>query len=123
MLMLMLWCFFSSDQAYAVVAYVAISFHMSVVQRFGGVTGVLVGNGRKVVTIAVSFVAFPKPLSLAYVLGVAFSLGGLTAAMLLQEGSNKGVPAPKGSPKRSRSDSQLEGAEVAESSGANSMRT
>lgn len=94
---------------------------MTVVQRFGGVTGVLVGNGRKVITIAVSFVAFPKPLSLAYVLGVAFSLGGLTAAVLLQEGSPKGVPAPKGSPKRSRSDSKLEGAEL-EASSASPMR-
>jgi len=86
---------------------VAVSFHMSVVQRFGGVTGVLVGNGRKVITIAVSFVAFPKPISLTYVLGVVLSLGGLTAAMLFQETSPKSSTT-----KRSKSDTPLAGVEV-----------
>ena len=70
---------------YASVAYVAVSFHMQIVQRFGGVVGVLVGNGRKIITILFSFIFFPKPVSLNYILGVVCSLGGLTAAVFLRE--------------------------------------
>ena len=70
---------------YASVAYIAVSFHMKIVQRFGGVVGVLVGNGRKLFTILCSFVLFPKPLSLMYVIGVLCSLGGLTASVILRE--------------------------------------
>ena len=86
---------------YACVAYVAVSFHMSVVQRFGGVVGVLVGNSRKVLTIVLSFLTFPKPLSAGYVVGVALSLGGLTAAVVL------GQKKKAGSAKRSRSGQDL----------------
>lgn len=82
---------------YASVSYVAISFHMTVVQRFGGVVGVLVGNGRKVLTIVLSFVAFPKPLSATYVAGVVTSLGGLTAAVIYSDKSKKGKRTSSGS--------------------------
>lgn len=44
--------------AYAAVAYIAVSCHMTIVQHFGGVIGVLVGNGRKVMTVGVSFLVF-----------------------------------------------------------------
>jgi len=84
---------------YACVAYVAISFHMSVVQRFGGVVGVLVGNGRKIVTIVISFVAFPKPVTGSYLTGVMLSLGGLAAAVLLRDDAQRRGGGSDGRPK------------------------
>mmetsp|Transcript_1235 Transcript_1235/g.2008 ORF Transcript_1235/g.2008 Transcript_1235/m.2008 type:complete len:436 (-) Transcript_1235:182-1489(-) len=90
---------------YSCVAYIAVSFHMTVVQKFGGVVGVLVGNGRKVLTIVLSFILFPKPVSIMYVVGVACSLGGLTASMLLREQQKK---KGNGGGRIERKDSDLE---------------
>jgi len=92
---------------YACVAYLAVSCHMSVVQRFGGVAGVLVGNGRKALTIALSVAIFPKPVSAAYVLGVLLSLGGLTMAVVLKDGNASGKGGGGGNTKRSRSGPDL----------------
>jgi len=63
---------------YSVVAYWAISFHIRVVQRYGSVVAVLVGNLRKAGTIALSFLVFPKPFSWFYVGGTLLVFGGLT---------------------------------------------
>lgn len=46
--------------AYVVLSHLAIAAHMMVVKEYGGVTAVLVGNTRKAMTMALSFILFPK---------------------------------------------------------------
>jgi adenosine 3'-phospho 5'-phosphosulfate transporter B3 len=72
---------------YTFVAYLAISMHMSVVKRFGGVAAVLLATGRKGMTLVLSFLLFPKTFSWYYPIGAALVLGGLTASSLLKEKS------------------------------------
>jgi adenosine 3'-phospho 5'-phosphosulfate transporter B3 len=67
---------------YTFVAYLAISLHMSVVKRFGGVTAVLLATGRKGMTLVLSFVLFPKGFSWFYPVGALLVLGGLLASSL-----------------------------------------
>jgi len=67
---------------YTFIAYVAISFHMNVVKRYGGVAAVLVATGRKAMTLILSFVLFPKGFSWFYPIGAALVLGGLTVSSL-----------------------------------------
>lgn len=67
---------------YTFVAYVAISFHMGVVRRFGGVSAVLLATGRKGMTLILSFVLFPKKFSWFYVIGALMVLGGLMMSSL-----------------------------------------
>ena len=62
---------------YTVISHVAITCHMTLVQRFGGVAAVLVGNFRKALTIYLSFLLFPKPRSIWYVVGGVCVFGGL----------------------------------------------
>ena len=62
---------------YTFLAYVAITFHMTLVKEFGGIATVMVGNTRKALTIVLSFTLFPKPLSWLYFLGGVFVFGGL----------------------------------------------
>ncbi|CAM9178286.1 unnamed protein product [Ectocarpus sp. 4 AP-2014] len=70
---------------YGVMSHVAISAHMMVLKEYGGVTAVLVGSTRKSMTIALSFVLFPKPFSYRFVLGGALVLGGLAANVMIKE--------------------------------------
>jgi len=67
---------------YTFVAYVAISFHMTVVRRYGGVSAVLLATGRKGMTLILSFLLFPKKFSWFYVLGALMVLGGLMLSSL-----------------------------------------
>jgi solute carrier family 35 (adenosine 3'-phospho 5'-phosphosulfate transporter), member B3 len=67
---------------YTFVAYIAISFHMNVVKRYGGVASVLVATGRKAMTLILSFVLFPKGYSWFYPVGAVLVLGGLLVASL-----------------------------------------
>lgn len=46
--------------AYIIMSHVAIAAHMMVVKEYGGVTAVLVGSTRKAMSIALSFLFFPK---------------------------------------------------------------
>lgn len=75
---------------YTFVAYLAISLHMSVVKRFGGVTAVLLATGRKGMTLVLSFVLFPKAFSWFYPVGAVLVLGGLLASSLLKVRARKG---------------------------------
>jgi adenosine 3'-phospho 5'-phosphosulfate transporter B3 len=68
---------------YTFVAYIAISFHMTVVKRFGGVAAVVLATGRKGMTLVLSFILFPKAFSWYYVLGAIMVLGGLMFHSLL----------------------------------------
>ena len=67
---------------YTLIAYVAISVHMMVVKRFGGVAAVLVATGRKAMTLTLSFLLFPKALSWYYPVGACLVLGGLLVSSL-----------------------------------------
>lgn len=62
---------------YTIISHVAITCHMTLVQRFGGIAAVLVGNFRKALTIYLSFLLFPKPRSIWYVVGGVCVFGGL----------------------------------------------
>lgn len=63
---------------YTFISYFAISIHMTMIKEFGGISTVLVGNARKALTIILSFVLFPKPGSIFYILGGILVFGGLT---------------------------------------------
>lgn len=70
---------------YTFLAYIAIAFHMALVQEFGGIVAVLVGNTRKAMTICVSFLLFPKPGSYLYVLGGVLVFGSLIGNAFMKE--------------------------------------
>lgn len=76
---------------YTIIAYVAITFHMALVKEFGGITTVLVGNTRKALTICMSFLLFPKPVSYLYVLGGILVFGSLCANAYFKEFSPKEI--------------------------------
>jgi len=76
---------------YTFIAYIAISFHMNVVRRFGGVTAVLVATGRKGMTLILSFVFFPKEFSWFYVFGALMVLGGLMLSSLYKIRNKKNM--------------------------------
>jgi adenosine 3'-phospho 5'-phosphosulfate transporter B3 len=69
---------------YTFIAYFAISIHMSVVKRFGGVTAVLLATGRKGMTLVLSFILFPKAFSWFYPVGAILVLGGLLSSSLVK---------------------------------------
>lgn len=70
---------------YTFLAYIAITFHMSLVKEFGGIITVLVGNTRKAITIVLSFVLFPKPLSIYYAFGGVLVFGSLIGNAFMKE--------------------------------------
>ena len=70
---------------YTFLAYIAITFHMALVKEFGGIITVLVGNTRKAMTIVLSFVLFPKPLSVLYLGGGILVFGSLVANAFMKE--------------------------------------
>ena len=70
---------------YTFLAYIAITFHMTLVQEFGGIVTVLVGNTRKAITIVLSFLLFPKPMSSLYIYGGLLVFGSLVGNALMKE--------------------------------------
>lgn len=74
---------------YTFIAYIAVSIHMNVVKRFGGVAAVLVATGRKGMTLVLSFVLFPKAFSWFYVFGAILVLGSILASSLLKMRNKK----------------------------------
>jgi adenosine 3'-phospho 5'-phosphosulfate transporter B3 len=70
---------------YTFMAYIAITFHMALVKEFGGIITVLVGNTRKAVTIVLSFLLFPKPMSWLYMWGGVLVFGSLIANAFMKE--------------------------------------
>lgn len=69
---------------YTFIAYIAISCHMNVVKRFGGVSAVLLATGRKGMTLILSFLMFPKEFSWYYVWGAMLVLGGILVSSLVK---------------------------------------
>jgi len=57
---------------------------MMIVKKYGGVAAVILGTARKAMSIALSFILFPKAFSWMYVAGAACVLGGLTTISLLK---------------------------------------
>lgn len=83
---------------YTFIAYIAISMHMSVVKRFGGVAAVVLATARKGMTLVLSFILFPKAFSWFYVLGASLVLGGLLVSSLFKiHSKNRSKLANKGS--------------------------
>jgi adenosine 3'-phospho 5'-phosphosulfate transporter B3 len=74
---------------YTFLAYIAITFHMALVKEFGGITTVLVGNTRKAITIVLSFLLFPKPMSWLYVAGGLLVFGSLIGNAYMKEMSRR----------------------------------
>ena len=70
---------------YTFLAYIAISFHMALVKEFGGIVTVLVGNSRKAMTIVLSFLLFPKPVSTLYYGGGVLVFGSLIGNAFMKE--------------------------------------
>lgn len=69
---------------YTFIAYFAISMHMNIVKRYGGVTAVLVATGRKGMTLILSFLIFPKQFSWLYPAGAILVLSGLLFSSLFK---------------------------------------
>jgi len=70
---------------YIPVAYMAISAFMTIVKRYGAVTGVLIGMARKAMTLYLSFLLFPKAFSWYYVFGSVLVLGSLLVISLYKQ--------------------------------------
>jgi len=70
---------------YTLISYAAISMHMMIVKNYGGVIAVLLGTARKAMSIALSFILFPKAFSWMYVAGAVCVLGGLMAKSLVKK--------------------------------------
>ena len=70
---------------YTFLAYIAITFHMALVKEFGGIVTVLVGNTRKAITIVLSFLLFPKPVSILYAFGGIMVFGSLIGNAFMKE--------------------------------------
>jgi len=67
---------------YTTISYVAISAFMSIIKRFGAVVGVTLSTARKMMTLILSFILFPKPFNLCYLFGAIFVLGGVLVSSL-----------------------------------------
>mmetsp|Transcript_7378 Transcript_7378/g.18518 ORF Transcript_7378/g.18518 Transcript_7378/m.18518 type:complete len:392 (+) Transcript_7378:179-1354(+) len=80
---------------YTFIAYIAISCHMNIVRRFGGVSAVLLATARKGMTLVLSFLLFPKEFSWLYVLGALMVLGGLLASSLYKIRNKQKNPSGK----------------------------
>ena len=84
---------------YTFLAYIAITYHMALVQEFGGIVTVLVGNTRKAITIVLSFLLFPKPVSVMYLWGGLLVFGSLVGNAFMKEyssGQNTGEKKKEG---------------------------
>ena len=75
-------CYYAA--IYIIISYIAVSFFMSIVKKFGAVTGVLAGTARKGLTLILSFLLFPKKFSWLYVIGSVLVLGGLLMSSLVK---------------------------------------
>ncbi len=85
---------------YILLAYIAISLHMTMVKQFGSVAAVLVGNARKSMTIVLSFLFFPKPFSSLYIWGGLLVFGGLTISAYVKS-TRKGPSSSSSSSSKS----------------------
>eukprot|EP00276_Gloeochaete_wittrockiana_P008883 CAMPEP_0184660206 /NCGR_PEP_ID=MMETSP0308-20130426/32862_1 /TAXON_ID=38269 /ORGANISM="Gloeochaete witrockiana, Strain SAG 46.84" /LENGTH=306 /DNA_ID=CAMNT_0027100603 /DNA_START=303 /DNA_END=1223 /DNA_ORIENTATION=- len=70
---------------YGAVSYVGFFFVLALVNRFGAVTCVVVTSTRKLLTIVLSFIMFPKPFNIWYVWGtLALAFGSAISIYMKQ---------------------------------------
>lgn len=81
----------------AVVGYLGVFFYLGLVTRFGVAICLGVSALRKVMTICLSFVAFPKPFTWMYVYGAGLVLASIliTAALKKRGGGAQPVMSSK----------------------------
>jgi len=84
--------------ASAACGYVSVSFVLLLINLYGATVTELIKSMRKVLTIVLSFVLYPKPLSNKYALGGAFVLASLVATHELQKRKGGDVQTPTHSP-------------------------
>lgn len=70
---------------YTVISYLAITAHMSIVKKYGGVAAIVVATARKGLTLVLSFLLFPKAFSWYYPAGAVLVLGGLGVASMYKQ--------------------------------------
>jgi len=70
---------------YTMVSYLAITAHMTIVRKYGGVAAIVVATARKGLTLILSFLLFPKEFSWYYPAGACLVLGGLGVASLYRQ--------------------------------------
>ncbi len=74
----------------AVIGYVAVFFYLGLVQRFGVAVCIGVSALRKIATICLSFVVFPKPFTVMYLYGGVMVMAAiLMTAYLKNSASHK----------------------------------
>lgn len=74
------------------MAYLAVTCHMTLVHELGAVAAVVVGNARKALTIVLSFILFPKPFSIFYIIGVLLVFGSAILHVVMKEEKHKAAP-------------------------------
>ena len=74
---------------YSVVGFFGISFVMAMIRRFGCVIAVTVTSTRKALSIMLSFVLFPKPLSANYVVAFLVFSAGIVADVVVKNAAAK----------------------------------
>jgi adenosine 3'-phospho 5'-phosphosulfate transporter B3 len=70
---------------YTIISYLAITAHMTIVKKYGGVAAIVVATARKGLTLVLSFLLFPKAFSWYYPAGAVLVLGGLGTASLYKQ--------------------------------------
>jgi len=63
--------------AFSVIGCIGEQFVMAVIKRFGALIAVITTSLRKMLTIVLSFIIYPKPFSLAYALGLILVFAGI----------------------------------------------
>jgi drug/metabolite transporter (DMT)-like permease len=66
-----------------------VSLYLSLIQGFGAPAAVSVGIFRKALTLAISFIAAPKPFSVYYILGGILVFLGLVLSQYAKGMSKK----------------------------------
>ena len=62
---------------YGTSSWVGVCCFIGLTRRWGATAAVVATNTRKLLSVALSFVLFPKPLSLGFVLSGAAAIGGV----------------------------------------------
>lgn len=78
-----------SIAAEAIVGYLGVFFYLGLVQRFGVAVCIGVSALRKIATICLSFLFFPKPFTMMYVYGAALVLGSILLTAYVKNTSKK----------------------------------
>lgn len=93
---------------YTAVSYAAITAHMTIVRKYGGVAAIVVATARKGLTLVLSFCLFPKAWSWYYPAGATLVLGGLGVASYYKQRQARSRMDALGSAKISSKHSDVE---------------